>query len=199
MDKRIDFYFDFISPFSYLAYTQLPDLVKRYGWTLDYHPMDIPVAKLAAGNYAPSNMKQPAKIKALMQDMHRWAARYGVPLKFPSGMVGRRINTGAFLAQQEGCIEDYVREGFHRLWGLGGADAYAPEFLRQLASDVGLDPDQFMAYVDSKEGEKAFEASKVAAHARGVFGAPIMMIGDQIWWGNDRLMFLEEYLQQQAA
>jgi len=53
--------------------------------------------------------------------------------------------------------------------------------------------------VSSREGEKAYEASRVAAHARGVYGVPIMMVDDQIWWGNDRLMFVEEYLKAHAA
>lgn len=195
MAKTLDLYFDFISPFSYFVHLKLPDLARKYGYRIAYHPIDIPTAKLAAGNYGPSNQKVPAKIRALMQDLHRWAEHYGVPFNFPSGMGGRRINTGAFFAIDNGKAEAYVDAGYRRLWGDGGVDAADEGFLRQLAADVGLDADAYMQYVDSPEGARAFEQSRNEAHSRGVFGSPIMMVDDQIWWGNDRLMFIEQYLQ----
>lgn len=196
MARTLDLYFDFISPFSYFAHLKLPDLARAHGYEIAYHPIDIPTAKLAAGNYGPSNQKVPAKIRALMQDLHRWAKHYGVPFNFPSGMAGRRINTGTFFAIAEGKAEAYVDAGYRRLWGDGGVDAGDESFLRDLAGSVGLDAAAFMAYVDSIEGARAFEASRNEAHARGVFGSPIMIVDDQLWWGNDRLMFLEEYLRE---
>lgn len=80
-----------------------------------------------------------------------------------------------------------------------GVDPDDEGVLRGLAKTAGLDSDEFMAFVSSRAGEKAYEASRVAAHARGVYGVPIMMLDDQIWWGNDRLMFVEEYLKAHAA
>ena len=195
MAKTLDLYFDFISPFSYFVHLKLPDLARTYGYQIAYHPIDIPTAKLAAGNYGPSNQKVPAKIRALMQDLHRWADHYSVPFNFPSGMVGRRINTGTFFAIEAGKAEAYVDAGYRRLWGDGGVDAADEGFLRELAGSVGLDADAYMAYVDSPQGEREFAKSRNEAHARGVFGSPIMMVDDQVWWGNDRLMFIEDYLK----
>ena len=68
MGKTLHLYFDFISPFSYFAHLKLPDLARKYGYQIEYHPIDIPIAKLAAGNYGPSNQKVPAKIRALRQE-----------------------------------------------------------------------------------------------------------------------------------
>lgn len=194
MAKTLDLYFDFISPFSYFLHLKLPDMARAHGYRVAYHPIDIPTAKLAAGNYGPSNQKVPAKIRALMQDLHRWADHYGVPFNFPSGMVGRRINTGTFFAIAADKAEAYVDAGYRRLWGEGGVDAADEDFLRDLVSGIGLDADAYMEYVDSPEGARAFEKSRNEAHSRGVFGSPIVMVDEQIWWGNDRLMFIEEYL-----
>ena len=69
--KVLDFYIDFTSPFTYLCNIKLPDLVAKYCYGLNYHPIDIPTAKLAAGNYGPSNRQVPAKIRALLQDLNR--------------------------------------------------------------------------------------------------------------------------------
>jgi 2-hydroxychromene-2-carboxylate isomerase len=133
-----------------------------------------------------------------MQDLNRWAQHYGVPFKFPKGLVAWRMNIGTFLAIEKGKARHYVDEGFRLVWG-EGVDPNDDAVLRGLAAKAGLDVDAFMAYVSSREGEKAYEASRVAAHARGVYGVPIMMADDQIWWGNDRLMFVEEYLKAHAA
>lgn len=199
MSNIIEFYFDFISPFSYLAHTQLPQLARKYGYQLNYNVMDIPTAKLAAGNYGPSNQKVKPKITALMQDLNRWADHYGVPFAFPSGMVGKRINTGTFYAIDHGQAEEYVSKGFHELWGVGGQDANDDAFLMRIADELGWDAMAYLDFVNSEEGSKRFEQSRIKAHSAGVFGAPIMILDEQIWWGNDRLMFVEEYLRAHPA
>lgn len=199
MSRAIDLYFDFISPFSYLAITQLPRLAKKYGYGLNYNVMDIPTAKLAAGNYGPSNQKVKPKIRALMQDLSRWAKHYGVPFAFPSGMVGKRINAGTFYAIDQNQAEEYVTKVFHELWGVGGHDANDDVFLTKIATDMGWAASEFLEFVNSDAAAKRFEQSRIKAHAAGVYGAPMMMLDDQIWWGNDRLMFVEEYLQEHPA
>ena len=199
MSKVISLYFDFISPFSYLCHTQLPDLVGEYGYAIEYNVMDIPTAKLAAGNYGPSNQKVKPKIRALMQDLNRWAEHYGVPFAFPSGMVGKRMNAGTFFAIDKGQAEAYVTQCFHELWGVGGQDADDDALLSRIATDLGWDAAEFLAFISSDEASTRFEQSRIKAHAAGVFGAPMMLLDEQIWWGNDRLMFIEDYLKLQTA
>ena len=199
MSKSISFYFDFISPFSYLCHTQLPELLKQYGYSVEYNVMDIPTAKLAAGNYGPSNQKVKPKIRALMQDLNRWAAHYQVPFAFPSGMVGKRINAGTFFAIEKGQAEEYVTQCFHELWGVGGQDSDDDALLSKIANDLGWDAEQFLAFIGSDAAATRFEQSRIKAHAAGVFGAPMMLLDDQIWWGNDRLMFIEDYLKAKTA
>nr|BAD34446.1 hypothetical protein [Sphingomonas sp. A4]BAE93948.1 hypothetical protein [Sphingomonas sp. A4] len=76
-------------------------------------------------------------------------------------------------------------------------DMSSEELLAEIASELGWEPDAFLAYVHSEEAEDAYRLSNEEAHSRGVFGAPIMMIGEEMWWGSDRLFFLDEYLSSQ--
>lgn len=196
--KTIDFYFDFLSPFSYLASTQLSDLASRYGYTIAYHPIDIPQAKIAAGNYGPSNREIPAKIKVLLADLGRWAKKYGVPLVFPKNLQVEPWNVGTLYAAERDDVEQYVERSYHAIWGQG-IDPTDTAELRKVADAMGWDTDEFMAYVESTAARSAYRKGCVEAHHLGVFGAPIMMIDDQAWWGNDRLMFIEDYIKEHSV
>ena len=196
MAKKIDFYFDFISPFSYLAHTKLPALAEKYGVTLNYHAMDIPKAKVAAGNYGPSNREVKPKIKVMLADLQRWAKRYDVPLEFPKSFDCERWNRAVSFAVKEGKAQQFVAAAYDQIWGKG-IDASDDTILASIAAEVGLDDKALIAYVTSEEGEADFVAACEAAHETGVFGAPIMIVDDkEYFWGNDRFDFLEEFLQQ---
>lgn len=193
MSRKIDFYFAFSSPFSYLAQTRLPEIAERHGYDLDYHPIDIAQAKLAAGNYGPSGRAIPSKLNVVMADLQRWAEQYGIPVKFPAGNNCQAWSVGSLYAAAQGRVEQFVREGSHRIWGRG-IDPSDESELRAAATASGLDPQALVDYANSSLGQTEFRKSCVEAHARGVFGAPLMFVDDQIFWGNDRLDFLEEYL-----
>lgn len=195
----IEFFFDFLSPFAYLTQQKLPALAQRYGYALRFVPIDLPRAKLAAGNTGPSNRQVPAKLRYLTADMNRWAQRYGVPLKFPKTFASERMNKGTLFAQDRGKALEYVTAGFASAWGHGGEDLNDSTLLARIARDMGWPEAEFLAFVDSAEAAERFEAINLEAHRRGVFGVPTMLIGEEMWWGNDRLQFLEESLQQQSA
>lgn len=195
----IEFFFDFLSPFAYLTQQKLPALAQRYGYALRFVPIDLPRAKLAAGNTGPSNRQVPAKLRYLTADMNRWAQRYGVPLKFPKTFASERMNKGTLFAQDRGKALEYVTAGFASAWGHGGEDLNDSTLLARIARDMGWPEAEFLAFVDSAEAAERFEAINLEAHRRGVFGVPTMLIGEEMWWGNDRLQFLEEFLQQQSA
>lgn len=194
MSKKIDFYFDFISPFSYLAHIKLPGLAKKYGYEIDYHPIDIPAAKIAAGNYGPSNREIPAKIKVLLKDLERWARRYNVSFKFPPALNCEALNAGTLFAKEKGAAEAYVAHVYDCVWGQG-QDPTDTSLWKDIAEKLGWSANEFIDFVSSVEGRTAFRKACVEAHQRGVYGAPMMMIDDEIWWGNDRLDFVEDYMK----
>ena len=194
MQTSIDFYFDMMSPFSYLAHTQLPDLARKYGLTVNYLPMSIPPAKIAAGNYGPSNREVPAKIDVMLADIKRWAAHYDVPFTFPKNLEVEPWNVGVLYANDKGQAEAYVNAAYAKIWA-DGCDPTDMAELSQVADKMGWNTDEFIAYVQSNEGRTRFRKACVEAHKEGVFGAPIMKLDDHAWWGNDRFMFIEEYLK----
>ena len=196
--KQIDFFFDFWSPYAYLASGRLAKIAERHGYAINYCPLDLTRAKLAAGNTGPANLQIPPKIRYLMSDLRRWAARYGLPLGgVPKGKDTKRINIGALFAQDRGAAEDYVREAYDAVWGRGG-DPNSDELLSALAVKLGWDAREFLDYVGSAGADARYEAVFEDAAKRGVFGVPIMIVGDEMWWGNDRLEFLEEFLLERA-
>ncbi|WP_295684847.1 2-hydroxychromene-2-carboxylate isomerase [uncultured Nevskia sp.] len=189
----IDFYFDFMSPFAYLAHTQLPALASRYDFRIAYHAIDLPAAKRAAGNSAPPNVSIPVKLRYLVTDMQRWARRYGVPLAFPKTLNSERLNLGLYFALDRGCAEDYLRAAWLPTWGQGG-DMGSEALISAVAQSMGWDAAEFLRYAASQEARERYALDNCDSQARGVFGAPTMMIGEEMWWGNDRLGFLEEHL-----
>lgn len=194
MHKRIDFYFDFVSPFGYLAHVKLPALAKKHGAEIAYHPVDVLLAKLAAGNYGPSNRDIPGKAKYIREDRLRWAALYQVPMVATlNGTRAPRMNTGVFYAIERERAEKYVEAGYRQVWAKG-LNPEDDATLAALARELGWDADGFLSYVNSPRAQEAYAQSQRAAHKRGVFGVPIMIVDDQMYWGNDRLEFLERYL-----
>jgi 2-hydroxychromene-2-carboxylate isomerase len=193
MSQTIDFYFDFMSPFAYLARPRLVEIAGKSDWKIDYRAIELKRAKLAAGNDGPSNQAIPAKLAYMVTDLKRWAERYGIPFNPITGQDSARMNIGTFFAIDHDQADAYVAEGF-RLGYVEGSDLNDDSVSIALGDAMGFKIDEFMAFLDNPAGRERYEACNLESHARGVFGVPTMMIGDEMWWGNDRLDFLENFL-----
>jgi 2-hydroxychromene-2-carboxylate isomerase len=204
---RLEFYFDFMSPYSYLAHCRIPAIAKRYGVELVYKPIDLKQAKLAAGNTAPPTVQMPPKQRYSFADLTRWSNRYGVPFTLPkieggnvspSIFASERENVGTYMAIDEGRAGEYVSCVWDQVWG-NGCGVGSDEVLTTVARAMGWSVDSFLAFVVSPATRHRYDQDNKAAHGRGVFGVPTMIIDDQLWWGNDRLDFMEEYLSYRAS
>jgi len=194
--KTIDFYLDIYSPYAYLASHRLVEIADKHGCFINYLPIDLKRAKLAAGNTGPANVQIPPKIRYLMTDLGRWAKRYYLPFgAIPGGKDYSRINKGVFFAREQDVTRDYVRESYAATWGRGG-DADSDDLLADLARTMQWDVEEFLRYISSEQADQLYEKTFSVAVERGVFGVPIMIIDDQMWWGNDRLQFVDEYLAE---
>lgn len=194
--RSIDYYLDIYSPFAYLASHRLYEIAEKRGCVINYLPIDLKRAKLAAGNTAPPNVDIPPKIRYLMADLSRWAKRYGLPFgAIPKGKDYSRINKGVFFARDHDAAPDYVREAYAAVWGRGG-EADSDALLTGLARAMSWDADEFLAYIGSADADERYEQTFKQAVEHGVFGVPTVIIDDQMWWGNDRLQFVDEYLAE---
>jgi 2-hydroxychromene-2-carboxylate isomerase len=198
MDDTIEFYFDFISPFSYLAYQRLPAIVARFRCRIVPRVLNLAEAKLLAGNTGPTSRSQPLKRRYNQKDKERWARRYGVPIDNPTSYGPDRLNMGVFFAEDRGQVADYIAYAWRRVWGEGG-DMAGEALLRDVARHCGWGEGAFLAFTQSPDAAARYKRATQAAHDKGVFGVPTMMIGGEMWWGNDRLDFLEEFLRERAA
>jgi len=200
MMPTIDFYFDFVSPYAYLAHFRLPEIAAKHGCDIAYRPIDLKAAKLAAGNTAPATAQMPAKLKYAIADLTRWCARYNAPLEFTtSGPPDSTAhNIGALYAADRGQLAEYVHAMWMATFACGGRLG-DEDILRRVATDLGWDADDFLAFTKSDAAASRYAEGNEQAQQRGVFGVPTMMVGDEMWWGNDRLEFLDEYLAALAA
>lgn len=195
MAIAVQFYFDLLSPYAYLAYTRLPDLVARYGLQLDYQPIDLAQLKVLAGNTGPSNREIAIKHRYLRKDLRRWAELYGVPFCAPVGYGSARINAGALYARDKNLCGPYVEWVWGRVWGEGNA-MNDDMLFAEAAARFGWATDEFVEFVSSAEAAERLKLVTETAHQAGVFGVPTMRLGSELWWGNDRLEFLERYLKK---
>ena len=194
MSTPIDFYLDFVSSFGYLARGRLLQIARKYGRPVVYRPVDIARIRIAAGNTGPPNSKIPAKMKYLTTDFLRWADYYG--LKMVSRLSGWDtgvLNRGLYLAIERDQADAYVEHAWNCVWR-DGLDPGAASTHAELETRMGWSSGELAPFANSPEVEARYAAEIEAASSRGVFGVPTFITDDQLWWGNDRLDFLERYL-----
>jgi len=202
---EIEFFFDLLSPFAYLAFQKIGALAGRYGRTIRYKAIDLAEAKKAAGNNGPSNRNIPVKYAYLKQDLARWADIYEVPFAFPDpakiptgARDSRPAQLGVLFAEQHGVAEDYIAAFWRRSWG-EGRFVGDPDVLKWTVAAVGLPEQGFFEFIASDKAAAHYVATTKAACARGIFGVPTMVCDGQMWWGNDRLDMLDTYLSMEVA
>jgi 2-hydroxychromene-2-carboxylate isomerase len=195
MDRTLEFFFDFGSPTSYLAYTQLPKLAAECGARLIWRPMLLGGVFKATGNASPVTV--PAKGRWMNQDMARWARRYGVTLAmnphFPINTLTLMRGAVGLQMRQPADFERYVDTVFRAMWETPrnmGDSAVLAETLQR----AGFDAAAFTALVNDPEVKARLVANTEEAVTRGVFGAPTMFVGKQMFFGQDRLDFVREAL-----
>ena len=197
MTKTVEFYFDLGSPTTYLAHTQLAKICADTQSELIYMPMLLGGVFKATGNASPAMI--PAKGRYMFQDLDRFARRYGVQLRFNphfpiNTLILMRAVTGMQMRQPQRFAE-FVDCLFKALW-VEGRNLNDPQTVAAVLTENGFDPQEIIALTNDESVKAALKENTEAAIKRGVFGAPSMFIGDQLFFGQDRLDFVEEALRQ---
>lgn len=195
MSKTLEFYFDFGSPTAYLAHKRLGQLSKQYGLQVRYMPMLLGGVFKATGNTSPVAI--PAKGKYMLElDLPRFALRYGVPLNFNPHFPINTLNLmrGAIAAERLGCIQAYIDLAFDAVW-VEEKNMGDPGVVSQVLSEAGLDAASLIALSQDPEVKAELVADTEAAVARGVFGAPTLFLDGAMYFGQDRLDFIEDAIK----
>ena len=197
--KTVEFYYDLVSPYSYLAHREVSRICEEHGVGLSLRPMLLGAVHNAVGLQAPIETESKARYQA--RDIRRWAEHYSLPMEFPEPFPFRTLKTmrAAMFLKDRGELEAFTREAFALYWEEGGA----PKGLQEADEDgpvsetvrrIGADPDEVLAGATAAEAKEALKAATGEAVGRGVFGAPAFFVGDEMFWGNDRLDFVEAAL-----
>ena len=192
---EVEFFFDVGSPASYLAWRQLPKIAAECGAEIAWRPMLLGGVFKATGNASPVTV--PAKGRWMNDDLQRWARRYGVSLRFnphfPINTLTLMRGATGLQLRSPGDFPRYLDVVQRAMWeaprNLGDA-----EVLAATLAESGFDPAAFAALVADPEVKARLIATTEQAVARGAFGAPTFFVGEQMFFGQDRLEFVREAL-----
>jgi len=196
MKKRLEFFFDFRSPYSYLANTQLPDLDVEVA----YRPFEILGLMDQVGNVPTSVICKP-KSKYLGADLRRWVRMYGVPFQRHPDLAtidARRLLRAVLAAEELGQAAQAVGAIFRAVWGVPAPLATAADVAAVLEA-AGVSAPDLVSRIDDPALDAALDKATADAAARGVFGAPAMFVGEDMFFGNDRFNFVREALARQEV
>jgi 2-hydroxychromene-2-carboxylate isomerase len=201
---RVEFFYDLVSPYSYLAYGRVNQICEEHGAELVLRPMLLGAVHKAVGLQAPIEIKSKGRYQ--VRDIHRWVEHYGLPMEFPDPFPFRTVKTmrAAVALEGDGDLEPFTREAFNLYWEEGGAPkgfeaADEDGSLREVARRIGRDPEGVLEKASSGEAKEALKGATAEAIERGVFGAPAFFVGDEMFWGNDRLHFVEAALERNGT
>lgn len=192
---QIDYFMAPVSPFTYLAGQRLEGVAARHGATIRYIPLDAPRLFPRAGGQVLADRPEARKIHRL-QEMRRWSARLGVPLNLqpPYFPVNGAIASYAIIAAQMTGGGDLagLAAAFPRAVWAEGRNIAEDEVVRDILAADGFDPtisDKYML-----AAAETYVTNLEEAVSRGVFGVPFYCVGDEMFWGQDRLDDLDLHL-----
>jgi 2-hydroxychromene-2-carboxylate isomerase len=192
--KKLEMYWDIGSTNTYFALKLIKPILARHDAELVLHPYNL-------GHVFKSNdyelMKEPkSKLRYRKRDLMRWAEKYDLPFQIPRQfpIKSSRVLRGSLAMRRKNLELAFVEQVFDAYWERGDASIVEYSGLRPIASALGVDPDWFEELSTSEEIGNELAASTDAAIERGVFGVPMMFVGQEMFWGKDRLDFMEEEL-----
>lgn len=199
--QEIEFLYDFVSNNSYLVHRVLPDLARRHGARIRYRPIFLGGLFKATGNQPPfiAFRDVPAKLAHHNREIERFVARHAIPYHmspyFPLNTLP--VLRGAIAAQGKPWETTYIDAFFNAMW-VHGQQIDRPEVIEDILTEAGLPKAEILAAMADPQIKAALTAGTDQAVSRGVFGAPTLFVGDEMFFGKDSLPDLEYTLNGQA-
>ena len=195
MSDPIEFYFDFSSPYSYLASERIDDLVAKHGRKVKWLPIMLGAAFKASG--LPFLVSVPLKGDYSKRDFDRSARFMGVPYKFPPKFPVTTLAAarGYYWLHGQDCAKarEFAHAVFRAYW-VDGRDIGELPVVLEIAGTLGIDIDAYTAAIATPEIKDRLKQETDAAIAKGMFGAPYFMVDGEPFWGADRLPQIDKWL-----
>ncbi len=195
-DRRVDFYWDIGSTNTYFALKLIKPILVRTGADLNLIPLNLGYV-FRSNNYV--LMDEPAnKMSNRLRDLNRWADKYDLPFRMPDKFPIKtsRVLRGALVMKEFGKEPEFIEAIFSTYWERNDASIENYEGMIPIVESLGMDSDEFMSRAESDAIRQQLISSTNRGIERGVFGAPSMVVGNEIFWGKDRLEFVEEELMK---
>jgi 2-hydroxychromene-2-carboxylate isomerase len=195
MTQTVEFFHDYGSPASYVAWGQLPALCAQHGATYVSRPMLLGGVFKATGNQTPVAI--PAKGRWILADLQRHAIDAGLPFRMNPHFILNTMSAmrGAIWAQRAGVIDAYDRALYTATW-VDGQNIGDVATLTAVVRDAGLDADAMAAAIQTAEIKQGLIDATNEAVERGAFGAPTMFVAGEMHWGQDRLAWVARALRR---
>lgn len=195
----VELYWDLGSTNTYFALHLLQPILDRTGAQLILHPFNLGFV-FRTHNYV--LMDEPrTKLSNRRRDLSRWAEKFDLPFRMPDEFPIKtsRALRGAIAMRQWGLERAFVDAMFSAYWEDNDASIATYEGLRPIAAALGVDPVEFEAISESPDVRQALIDETNTGISRGVFGVPSMFVGDELFWGKDRMEFIEDELARQQS
>ena len=188
MIKPFDFYFDFVSPYSFLAHKQIRKIEKKEGIKIKYRPILVGGLHNLHGIKAPAFI--PAKAKHMIRDCKLIAIKNGLKFKFNSYFPIRSLNLmrGVFVAEEDNIKSYYIDSIFNTIWH-DGLNMNDPVIVEKVLKNLSVNPKSFILRSTSSQIKDSLRKKTNDAYDKGIFGAPTFVVNNKIFWGQDRIEF----------
>jgi 2-hydroxychromene-2-carboxylate isomerase len=195
-EKIVEMYWEVGSTNTYFAFKLLGPILERTGARLVLHPYNLGHV-FRTNNYVLMD-EPPAKITNRKRDLARWAEKYQLPFRFPSHFPIKtsRALRGSLAMRRWNLEMQYIEAIMAAYWERDDASIADYAGLRPIVAALGVDPDQFEAISESETVRQQLIDSTNGGLQRGVFGVPSIFVGDELFWGKDRMDFVEDELRR---
>lgn len=199
MARRLDFYFDCSSPWTYLAFHAIQPLAAEMAAEIVWKPILVGGVFNAVNQtvYDSRAKPNPRKQAYMLQDLAAWAKLYGLDIVFPPKVFpvnSVKCMRGAFVALDEGKLVPYATAAFEAYWG-NDLDIAQEAVLADIATRAGLERQRFFSGIETDSCKARLRTNTDELIARGGFGSPTIFVGDQMFFGNDRMPLIKAALE----
>ncbi len=188
MIKSFDFYFDFISPYSFFAHKQILKIEKKNSIKIRYRPILLGGLHNLHGIKAPAFI--PAKAKHMIRDCKLIAEKNRISFKFNSYFPIKSLNLmrGVFVAEEDNFKSYYIESIFNSIWQ-DGLNMNDENIVQKILKNLNVNPKTFFLRSTSSSIKELLKKRTGEAYDKGIFGAPSFVVNNKIFWGQDRIEF----------
>jgi len=188
MIKPFEFYFDFVSPYSFLAHKEISKIEKKNSVKIRYKPILLGGLHNLHGIKAPAFI--PAKAKHMIRDCKLIAEKNKIKFKFNSYFPIRSLNLmrGVLVAEEDNFKSYYIDNIFNAIWQ-DGLNMNDENIIEKILKNLNVNPKTFLLRVASASIKESLKKRTNEAYEKGIFGAPSFVSNNKIFWGQDRIEF----------